>query len=157
MAGSSLGMGAVDPPMTFEGIGDKVDEKGNVIEANVVLVTKTADDANSYVNPGDVASAVADLDATVSKGLEQIRGRLKNVAVDADGNMLSVEDATMEPVINEAAESLDTIMPSLEAGFQDIIDFAVGEHNKKQLEYNRAAYDAVSGTSGVKTVKPQRP
>ena len=159
MAKSSLGLhGSVDPPITFTGYGDEYDEKGNIISHNTKVITsKTGEDANSYVDPGKVAAAVIDLDTTVAAGIDEIKGKLKNVSVGADGKMLMVEDVTMKPVINEAADSLDTIMPSLESGFQEIIDFAVGEHNKKQLEYNQVAYDAVSGTSGVNVVSPSRP
>jgi hypothetical protein len=140
-------------PHTYTGYGPKYDTDGKTVIGEQVITSKTAEDANSYVDPTKVADAVKTLKDTVQKGIDDIQNKLRNVAVDANGNMLKVEDATMEPIINEAADSLGQIVPSLSSTFDDIITFAQTEHDKKQIEYNKAAEDAVKGTAGVTRVE----
>lgn len=144
---------ALEMPHTYTGYGNQYDSSGNVTATNVVITSQTAQDANSYVNPSEVTKAVDDLKSTLKTSIDDIQGKLRNVSVDANGNMLKVEDATMEPIINAAADSLDQIMPSLTSTLDDIITFANTEHDKKQKEFNDAAESAVRNTSGVISVQ----
>ena len=140
-------------PHTYTGYGPKYDTDGKTVIGEQVITSKTAEDANSYVDPAKVKSAVDDLKNSIKTGIDDIQNKLRTVSVDANGNMLKIEDATMEPIINEAADSLNQIMPSLSSTFDEVVAFAQTEHDKKQIEYNKAAEEAVRGTAGVTRVE----
>lgn len=140
-------------PHTYTGYGPKYDTDGKTVIGEQVIVSKTAQDANTYVNPADVKNAVEQLRTTIKTSVDNIQSKLQNVAVDANGKMLKVEDSTMEPIINEAANSLGQIMPGLASTLDDIVSFAESEHDKKQIEYNQEAEAAVRGTAGVTRVE----
>ncbi len=143
---------ASEVPHTYTGYGPKYDTDGKTIIGEQVITSKTAQDANSYVNPADVKNAVDQLKNTIKNGVDNIQSKLQSVAVDANGKMLKVEDSTMEPIIDEAASSLGQIMPGLTSTFDDVVAFAETEHDKKQIEYNQEAEAAVRGTAGVTRV-----
>jgi predicted lipoprotein len=140
-------------PHTYTGYGPKYDTDGKTVIGEQVITSKTAQDANTYVNPAEVKAAVDKLRTTVKTNVDNIKSKLQNVAVSANGEMLQVEDHTMEPIINEAANSLGQIGPGLESTFNDIVTFAETEHDKKQIEYNQAAEAEVRGTAGVTRVE----
>ena len=131
---------AAEVPHQYSGIGYKKDKDGKETTEEVVVAgPEPAQDANSYVDPAKVKAAIDKLrDVTVGAegNITAIQKKVENVSVDANGSMLSVEDATMEPIIADLAGQIGGIGASLEPGFGDIQQFAQDEHDKKQREYN---------------------
>lgn len=101
----------------------------------------TAENAKeTYADPEAVSNAIKHVNAVLKEEVENVQKALRNVSVDADGNMLSVEDATMEPVINEAADCLSGGIENVnEQLIEEIYDPIVSEFNIKQREYNEIA------------------
>ncbi len=101
----------------------------------------TAENAKeTYADPEAVSNAIKHVNAVLKEEVENVQKALRNVSVDADGNMLSVEDATMEPVINEAADSLSGGFEKInEQLIEEIYEPIVSEFNIKQREYNEIA------------------
>lgn len=145
-------------PHSYTGYGDETDDTGNVTSAGTKLIIgpEKAKDANEeWVNPKEVADAIdklKDVLTGTSGGITRIKSALENVAVDADGNMLSVEDATMEPVIEESAESLNQIGPALEPEFDEILANAQKMHDEKQQEFNQEKEQEIKEYPGVTKV-----
>ena len=143
-------------PKTYNGYGDDKDANGNIISSGTkLIITKTAEDANNYVNPSDVKKALRDLKDSMNGsngGITRVQKALQNVAVDADGHMLSVEDATMYPTIEAIASGLSQASTSIDKLVAEVQDFAEKEHDKKQIEYNQQAEAEVRGTAGVTRV-----
>lgn len=144
-------------PKTYVGYGDETDPTtGNVISAGTKeIVRGTATDANTYVDPEEVKSACEELKEAMNGsggGITKVKNQLKNVSVDADGNMLQIEDATMQPLISATADSLGQASSSVEDLITDIIDYAQKEHDNKQIEYNENKKNEISGTYGVTSV-----
>ncbi len=146
-------MAVGEVPHNYSGIGYKKDKDGNdTAEETVVAGPEPAKNANSYVDPAKVAEAIQNLkDVTVGEdgNITAIKTKVETVAVDADGSMLSVEDATMEPIISDLAGQIGGIGASLEPGFEEIQDFAQKEHDKKQLEYNEEKKAEMSTKNGA--------
>lgn len=87
-----------------------------------------------------MSNAIKHVNAVLKEEVENVQKALRNVSVDADGNMLSVEDATMEPVINEAADCLSGGIENVnEQLIEEIYDPIVSKFNIKQREYNEIA------------------
>lgn len=144
-------------PKTYVGYGNETDPNtGNVISVGTKeIVRGTATDANTYVDPEEVKGACEELKEAMngsSGGITRIKNQLKNVSVDADGHMLQIEDATMEPLISATADSLDETSSAIEDLVTDIIDYAQKEHDNKQEEYNENKKNEISGTYGVTSV-----
>ncbi len=148
---------ANETPKTYIGYGDEKDANGNVISSGTkIIVQKRAEDANNYVNPQEVKAALEKLKDAMNGsdgGITRVKNQLENVAVDADGHMLSVEDATMQGPIEQVAASLSQASTSIEQLSADIQDFAEKAHDNKQIEYNQAAEAEVRGTAGVTRVE----
>jgi len=146
-------MAVGEVPHQYSGIGYKKDDKGQETSEEVVVAgPEPAEDANSYVDPAKVKEAIEKLkNATVGEdgNITKIKQRVESVSVDANGSMLSVEDATMEPVIVDLAGQIGGIGASLEPGFDDIQQFAQDEHDKKQREYNEAKEGEMSTKNGA--------
>lgn len=147
---------ANETPKTYKGYGDEKDANGNVTSAGTkLIITKTAADANNYVNPSEVKSALEELRDSMNGsngGITRVQKALQNVAVDADGHMLSVEDATMHPTIEAVADSLSQASTSIDSLVSEIQEFAEKAHDNKQIEYNQQAEAEVRGTAGVTRV-----
>ena len=148
---------ANETPKTYLGYGDDKDANGNVISSGTKLIVQgTAEDANNYVNPADVKAALAKLKDSMNGangGLTRVKQQLENVAMDADGHMLSVEDATMQGPIEKAASEISGASQSIEKLTEEIQDFAQKTHDNKQIEYNQAKEAEIRGTAGVTRVE----
>lgn len=137
---------------TWAGYGDKKDDAGKIVQSRVFIYKETAEDAKSYINPEEVKAALADLETALNGsdgGIKKIQNQIKSVSVEAGGEMLIVRDATMEPIVNAAAEELDQIWPQVSSTITEIQNFADSEFNKKQEEYNTTAHDNVASYPGV--------
>lgn len=101
----------------------------------------TAESAKeTYADPDAVKNAIDNINKVLKEEVENVQSALRNVSVDADGNMLSVNDATMEPIINQAADSLSGGLENVSNQFtEEIYEPIVSEFNNKQREYNETA------------------
>ncbi len=101
----------------------------------------TAESAKeTYADPDAVKNAIDNINKVLKEEVENVQSALRNVSVDADGNMLSVNDATMEPIINQAADSLSGGFENVSNQFtEEIYEPIVSEFNNKQREYNETA------------------
>ena len=101
----------------------------------------TAENAKEkYADPEAVSKAIKHVNDVLKEEVKNVQKALRNVSVDADGSMLSVEDATMEPVINEAANCISGGIEKLnEQLIDEIYDPIVSKFNIKQREYNETA------------------
>ena len=123
-----------------------LDSEGNVTRVNNVSCTKSAADAKAYIDPAEVQRAIDELLKAFEDNIKKIQKAILNVSVDAGGQMLSVRDATMEPVLQSYASGLDEIPLLVASGIEDgvgeelgIYDKAVKYYNDKQIVYNDEA------------------
>lgn len=147
-------------PITYTGYVAVKDAEGKDTGNTTPGPTATGKDANSHVDPQAVKKALDNLQDAVcgeKGGITKIQKSLTSVSAEANGDMLLVDDATMEPIINGAAESLNSISTEIETLVDDIQTFAQKEHDDKQDEWNRDAYDSLKARSDVKRVIPHRP
>ena len=145
-------MAVTETMHTYAGYGDKKDDTGKIIASRVFIYRETAEDAKNYINPEEVAAALTDLETALhgsDGGIKKIQNQIRNVSVEAGGEMLIVRDATMEPIINTAADELDQIWAEVSGTLTEIQDFADKAFNDKQKEYNDNARENVRNYPGV--------
>ena len=124
-----------------------LDSEGNTTRVNNVSYTVSAADAKAYIDPTAVQKAIDELLKAFEDNIKKIQKAILNVSVDAGGQMLSVRDATMEPVLESYASGLDEVTSLVASGIEGangepgIYEMAVNYYNQKQEEYNQEAHD----------------
>lgn len=132
--------------VTATGSRNILDSEGNITRVNNVSCTVSAADAKEYIDPAEVKKAIDELLKAFEDNIKKIQKAILNVSVDAGGQMLSVRDATMEPVLQSYASGLDEIPLLVTSGIEEgvgeelgIYDKAVKYYNDKQTVYNGKA------------------
>lgn len=123
-------MGLVSPK-TYRGYNDN----------NEVLITKTAVDANTQLNPAEVKKEIENVKAVFDEQMNGIARALKNISEDA-GESIVVEGTKMNGTIEDTAQVLSQLGSQVTQGIDTLYDYSVEAHNKLQENNNNAAYNA---------------
>lgn len=128
-------------PKTYRGM----DEEGKEI------CSCTAVDANSYINPDEVESAIANVRSAAESAMQAASSALSNVAPTA-ADAVIVKGTDMTATIEASCTALNQVPGALMASIEDMYTEAVSVHDRLQNEANDEAKAAVLGTSGVVNV-----
>lgn len=128
-------------PKTYRGY----DKDGNV------LCTVTAVDANEYINPAEVRSALDKVKTVAEEGMENIVKALNNVEPDASEAVI-VQGTKMTETINEVCTAIKDIPENMASSIEEAYPRAVSEHDRLQNEANDTAYNGawISGVTNVR-------
>lgn len=118
---------------------------------NQCIVTCTANDANTYINPTDVANAVKKVQDVASTDFPPIVSALKDI-MEEEKQAIVIKGTKMTETVEQIAEVLNTFPGQLADSLTDLVSKAESEHDRIQKEMNDAAYSACKGTAGVVSV-----
>lgn len=129
-------------PKTYTGYNDKSE----------VVTSATANSAKDMVNPGEIESALSNIETAMTEGISQINTAISNVAPDASEAVI-IQGTKMDQTIADFQTSLKSFPNEISSSLSSLVDEAVKVHDDLQDRYNQAAYDAVKNTAGVSTVR----
>lgn len=114
------------------------DSDGNLIG------TYTAEDANNYINPAEVQTAVTNIKTTVNGQLNGIAGKLSGVDVS---RTVLVQGTTIDGQVNEVIKGIvgsttDTGEGSATSSLDSLVTAAEAAHDNIQSQLNEQAYNA---------------
>lgn len=114
------------------------------------LITKTAVDANTQINPADVKAAIDNIKTVFDEQMKMLASALTDVSTNAEEAII-VEGTSMGPAIEEVATVLMSLSEKLTSGFDDLYDKAVTAHDEQQRRNNTEAYNAcaISGVTRI--------
>ena len=116
-------------------------------EGKVVGGPTTGEDANNYIDPAKVQSAIQNVVSVVEQECRNIATAVEGIEPDLK-EALVVNGKTME----NSAEKVCSVVKSVPAQISSLINhlynLAVQEHDKKQLENNEKALASVSASGG---------
>ena len=118
---------------------------------NKVVTKKTAEDADNYINMGDVDAKIKDISGAMADGVESISAKLSKYSTDSD-DALIVDGANMKKPIEDLVGSIQTLPSAVEGDLSEVRAEVAKAHDAKQEELNNEAYSAVKNTSGVISV-----
>lgn len=128
-------------PRTWTGY----DKDGNV------LCRVTAVDANEYLNPAEVRTAVDNVRTTAEDGMQSIVTALNNVEPEASEAVI-VQGTKMTETINQTCEALKEIPAGIADAIEKMYTLSEQAHDRLQNEANDMAYNAAM-IDGVVSVK----
>lgn len=112
------------------------------------LVHGTADNANNYINPDDVAKAIENLANVIIEQMSTIARELAKVGEDSRSAIV-VQGTSMGGTIDELNEIIVALPDQLLNGIDALYQNAVIARNSCQEQLNRQMYNQVASYSGV--------
>lgn len=125
-------------PKTYKGY----DKDGKVV------AQYTAVDANQYINPNEVKSAISNVKSVFKDQMNSVATALTGISADATEAVI-VQGTKMDTVINETAQALNKIPDQVMKGISSLYDKSVEAHDKIQKKANEEAYSAAASIDGV--------
>lgn len=132
----------MDSPITYYGY-DSNNEKKCYCKA---------EDANNYINPGEIAKKIEEANTELETGLNQVCKDLDSVEHDASTAMI-VNGASMAPAIEARIEYIRGIPGKVKEQLEKFYQETISVHDEIQRQLNEKAYNAVDSTSGVVNVR----
>ena len=118
---------------------------------NTYNISITAESASSVIDYDAICAACDNIVTVAKDNCDQISKKVRNVKCGKDA--LAVEDKSMQPLIDEVADFIDTIPGSIETALEDIKNIALTQYNDIQNQNNQAALDKFN--SEVATAQSQ--
>ena len=144
-----MGKGISVYPNTYAGY----DEDGNRVTEPITA----ADASTEYINPEAVRSAIDNVRNVVDEGFKNIGKAIANISCGQE--TLSVEDKTMQPIIDEVAEQIaggdGDVAPlaiQMEESLEVVYETACDVHDDFQKQLNKQA-ESSCYTTGVVSVR----
>ena len=128
----------MESPKTYHGY-DKDDK---------CIKTTTAEDANNYLNPEEVKTALTNLETVLRDQFKAITDALRGIEQDANDAVI-VQGTKMGGTIEEVCNALDSVPDTILGQIGDLYSLAVTKHDEIQRELNDTAYNSTASTSGV--------
>lgn len=116
---------------------------------NQCIVTYTANDANTYINPTEVANAVQKVQDIASTDFPPIASKLTDIS---NSDAIVIDGTKMTEIVEQIIEAVKTYPSQLADSLTELVSKAESEHDRIQKEMNDAAYSACKGTAGVVSV-----
>ena len=130
--------GFMESPKTYHGY----DETGKCV------VSATATDANTVLNPADVKAAIDNVKSAFEDQFKAIADALRGVSTDASEAVI-VEGTNMKGTIEDTATLLTQVSGQVTQGIDGLYDLAVNAHDEIQAKFNTDAYNACRVTGVV--------
>ncbi len=111
----------------------------------------TAVDANTYINPEEVQTAIDNIESVLQEEIKSISSSLASVKDDASTAVVA-EGTNMGGAIEGTCTALDGVPSTIMGFIKSKYDDAVTVHDKFQQELNQAARDNVNSYEGVTSV-----
>ena len=121
----------MESPKSFAGY----DKDGNV------LCRVTATDANEYINPNEVKSAIEKVKSAAESGTNSITKAVKNIESDASEAVI-VQGTKMTEAINQTCNAVKKIPGKIGETLEEMHTAAVEAHDRLQTEANEQAYNS---------------
>ncbi|MBR3210534.1 MAG: hypothetical protein IKF71_01175 [Bacilli bacterium] len=128
-------------PKTYRGY----DEEGKVV------ITKTAKDANSQINPAQVKKAIENVKKVFEDEMQVIAKSLTKISEDAEEAII-VQGTDMGGTLLDTSKIISEMGTKMTEGIDSLYDYAVQMHDKLQKDNNTAAYNAccISGVASIR-------
>lgn len=124
--------------------------RGYSSDGNLVT-TVTAVNADTYINPSEVKSAIDNLESVAEEQMNNICNALNNVAPDADEAVI-IQGTKMTDTIEEICTTLKSLPSTLSDSLTEIYTQSVSVHDSKQEDENSIAYTKAASTENVAKV-----
>lgn len=118
-------------PKTYHGY----DNAGNCVSS------ATANDANSYINPAEVAAAVDKVKSVATDEMENVAQALGKLTEDANDAVI-VQGTKMTATFEEVISGIKTIPGQIGESIEELKSLAEKAHDELQTQFNNAARDA---------------
>lgn len=130
-------------------------------EDGEVVITISAKNANTLVNPNTVKRKIEKFQEEVNEGFKEIKKALLDIP--ADKETLLFDNKTLEPLIAELAEQIggnkEAIAPLAEKMYnllyENVYLYALKTHNQVQKKYNQNARNACKITGVTRVVEKE--
>lgn len=132
----------METPKTYSGY----DEEGNFV------LTVTAVDANGFINPSEVQTAIENVKTVVKEQMTTVTNAIRNFENDAKEAII-VQGTNMSGVIEDICTSLKQLDGTIGDSISCLYDEAVKVHDAIQTKANSEAYSQCSSQSGVVSVR----
>lgn len=114
------------------------------------VVSKTAVDANTLLNPAEVQAAIENVKDVFSAQMKAVAQALKDISNDAEEAVI-VQGTNMGGTIDDVCSLLLTLSDKITSGIESLYDTAVKVHDELQRNENNKAYNACA-VSGVVSI-----
>lgn len=128
----------MESPKTYHGY----DKDGQCI------TSKTAEDANNYINPEEVKQAITNLENVLKEQFKGITDALRGIEQDANEAVI-VQGTKMGGTIDETCTAIEGIPDQIMSGISGLYDASVTAHDQIQMTLNENAKSACWGNNVV--------
>lgn len=112
----------------------------------------TAVDANTLINPEEVQAQIDNIVKVVDEQMQVISNALENISEDATDAVI-VQGTNMSEIISETSSALDSVSGEVKENVQEAYNLSVQAHDKLQEQLNTDAYNTMSSTANVVSVR----
>ena len=128
-------------PKTFTGY----DKDGKII------TSCTAENANNYINPDEVKTAVNNLNTTIDTEITTITSELNNLKSDVEVGII-VQGTNMTENVETLSSAIDDVAEAAKEAAESVHSSSIKAHDQIQQELNQSAKNTVNSYPGVVSV-----
>ena len=128
----------METPKTYTGYG----------EDGQVVISKTSEDANNYLNPAEVQKAVEHIGEVAEEQAVILRKATYHLRGEAD-HALIISATDMSDAISDITDIQERVVEAIKGSFVDVYDNAVKAHDEIQRKLNEQMRQYVSTYPGV--------